>query len=67
MTDATTCTKCPTGASTCTSATVATACSDGYYSALPSCVACRTGVATCTSTADSTCSAGYSLVSAACI
>jgi len=55
LTDATTCTKCPTGASACTSASTATACSDGYYAALPSCVVCRTGVATCTSTGDSVC------------
>jgi len=63
LTDATTCTKCSTGASACTSASVATTCSDGYYAALPICVVCRTGVATCTSTGDSTCLTGYSLIS----
>lgn len=38
-----TCVKCPTGASTCTSTTVATACNNGYVLVGTSCVACLHG------------------------
>lgn len=43
------CVACGTGASSCSSASVATACSTGYFLASGSCTACSTGVAACSS------------------